>query len=179
MAGTCLRKIRWWDLLWSLLVLGEPSTATADAALTAMLASGAPALILRGVALVEDGYARVYLEDPRTGVVTAYGPGDAVGDGRIERIEGDRVILRRADGLVHLIFGVPAAPPSEPDRAGVAPESRAAADASAAPARSAESVRDEGPVIGSGQPWLDRLGIPRGALARAVESAIPAAEPDD
>lgn len=41
-----------------------------------------------------------------------------------------------------------------------------------------QSERLDAPIIGSGQPWLDRLGIPRGALSRAIESAVSAQESD-
>ena len=41
-----------------------------------------------------------------------------------------------------------------------------------------QSERLDAPIIGSGQPWLDRLGIPRGALSQAIESAVSAQESD-
>jgi hypothetical protein len=171
MAGWCQRKFPFWALVSSLLVLGGPSAAAPTT--PSMLAAESPLPILRGIAFVEGGSARVYLEDPQTGAVTAYGLGDAVGDdGRIERIQHDGVILRRPTGFVRLLFGVPAAGPW-------ASEVLARAHASTALGPPSASARVDGLVIGSGQPWLDWLGIPPGALAQAIQSAPPAPDPDD
>jgi hypothetical protein len=56
------------------------------------------------------------------------------------------------------------------------PQHVAAPDVSATSGQSPpiQAERLDAPIIGSGQPWLDKLGIPRGALRQAIESAPPA-----
>jgi hypothetical protein len=115
---------------------------------TASVATAEPLAILRGIVVTQHGEARAYLEDPRTGTLRVYAAGDTVADGRIEAIHEDRVVLRRGNELVQLLMG---------------PLASAQEDG----ARTARS----GPTIGSGQPWLDRLGIPAGVLSRAIEQA--------
>jgi hypothetical protein len=179
MVSWCLRAVSLAVLLASVLLIGHAHAASAHVpAAASMVASGAPPPILRGITLVEGGYARVYLEDPRTGMVTAYGLGDSVGDTRIEWIHGDRVVLRRGSELVQLRFGVPSATLGEGGGPDGAPPTLAAGDGVATSAQRALSQSEgmDAPIIGSGQPWLDKLGIPRGALSRAIESATSAQE---
>ena len=115
---------------------------------TASVATAEPLAILRGIVLTQHGEARAYLEDPRTGTLRAYVAGDTVAEGQIEAIHEDRVILRRGNELSQLLMG-PLASAQE---------------------REARTVRG-GPTIGSGQPWLDHLGISSEALSRAIEQA--------
>lgn len=176
MGGGCLRKVPWSVLISSVLIVSGARAAPAPVVLAAAstLPSDASLPILRGIAFVEGDDPRVYLEDPRTGIVTVYRLGDTVGESHIERVQRDRVTLRRGDDVVHLLFGVHStARSSEPRRPAIAPPTRTTPDASPMseelPPPQAE--RTAAPIIGSGQPWLDRLGIPRGALSQAIESA--------
>jgi hypothetical protein len=172
MVGWCLREVSLSVLMLSLLLASGARAVAADAAPTP-----ASQPILRGIALVEGGQARAYLEDPRTGMVTAYGLGDTVGESRIERIQEDRVVLRRGDEVVQLLLGVPSTAMSSDASGSDSPPQRVAApDVSATSGQSPpiQAERLDAPIIGSGQPWLDKLGIPRGALSQAIESAPPA-----
>jgi hypothetical protein len=172
MAGWCLREVSLSVLMLGLLLASGARAVAADAAPTP-----ASQPILRGIALDEGGPARAYLEDPRTGMVTAYGLGDAIGESRIERIQEDRVVLRRGDEVVQLLLGVPSTVMSSDASGSDSPPQRVAApDVSATSGQSPpiQAERLDAPIIGSGQPWLDKLGIPRGALSQAIESAPPA-----
>lgn len=135
----------------------------------ANVVSGSPPPIVRGVALAEGQYARVYLEDPRTGMVTEYALGDTVDDSRIEEIKENLVVLRRGDELIQLVFGGPSAAATNDSRAAVPPQR---------PRAPAITSEPRAPIIGNGQPWLDQMGIPQGALSQAIESAVPDKEAD-
>lgn len=126
--------------------------------LSASIATAEPLAIVRGIVVTQQGEARAYLEDPRTGALRVYAPGDTVGDSQIEAIREDRVVLRRGDELIQLLMG---------------PLGSAHEDGGEAPWRPAvyQPNPSGGPVIGNGQPWLDRLGIPPDALSRAIEQA--------
>ena len=132
---------------------------------TASVATAEPLAILRGVVVTQHGEARAYLEDPRTGMLRAYSAGDAIGDSEIEAIREDRVILRRGTEHVEVLMGTLA---SAPD--GDAVTARATRETPIQPAVYRPNASG-GPTIGNGQPWLDRLGIPPGALSRAIEEA--------
>ncbi len=142
-----------------------------------------PEPILRGVTLVEGGYRRAYIEDPRTGKVTGYALGDTVGDSRIERIQVDRVVLRHRHEIVQLLLGVQLTPMSSHAPEADTPPTRRADATSLSPSSGRSSAIKSGPgdgqIIGNGQAWLDRLGIPQGALSRAIESALPAQDSSD
>jgi hypothetical protein len=157
----------------------RPSHTTRVLTASPILASGDQP-ILRGIVLVEGGYRRAYLEDPRTGTITGYVLWDTVGDSRIERIQADRVVLRRGNELVRMRLGAQST--AMPSQAGEAdfPAPRPAAPTSISPSSSHSSAIQSGagdaPIIGNGQAWLDRLGIPQGALSRAIETALPGQE---
>jgi hypothetical protein len=142
-----------------------------------------PAPILRGVTLVEGGYGRAYIEDPRTGKVTGYALGDTVGDSRIERIQVDLVVLRHRHEIVQLLLGVQLTPMSSHAPEADTPPQRRADATNLSPSSGRSSAIKSGPgdgqIIGNGQAWLDRLGIPQGALSRAIESALPAQDSSD
>ncbi len=87
-------------------------------------ASVVPAVkpVLHGV-IVTDGAPAAYLEDPTTKKVRAYKTGDAVAGGQLERIEADRVVIRRGEGTFEVLLrdpakpkAVAAAPPAAPPR---------------------------------------------------------------
>jgi hypothetical protein len=133
----------------------------------------APLPILRGVVLTHSGEWRAYFEDPRTGGVAPYTVGDAVGDNRIEEIRDDVVVLRRGDDVVRIVMG--SAPPAP---TAIATESAPTVAAPIPPSMPAPMPvyrpnPTGGPTIDSGQPWLDRFGIPPQALSRAIEEALP------
>jgi hypothetical protein len=181
MASWCLREVSPAVLIACTLLMGHAHAVSAHAnpVAASMLASGMPSPILRGITVIEGDYARVYLEDPRTGIVTTYSLGDIVGDSRIEWIQDDRVVLRRGNDLVELRFGVPStATLGEAGGPGAPPPRLAAGDgaATSAPRVPIQSEGVDAPIIGSGQPWLDKLGIPRGALSRAIESVTSSQE---
>ena len=154
-------------LVLSLLLTASPILASGDQP------------ILRGIVLVEGGHRRAYFEDPRTGTITGYVLWDTVGDRRIERIQADRVVLRRGNELVQMRLGAEST--AMPSQAGEDfPAPRPAASTSISPSSSHSSAIQSGAgdasIIGNGQAWLDRLGIPQGALSRAIETALPGQE---
>ena len=59
--------------------------------------------VLYGVVLNDDA-GLAYLEDPATKRVFGYKIGDDLAGGRLERIERDRVVIRRADGPVEVFL---------------------------------------------------------------------------
>jgi hypothetical protein len=131
--------------------------------------------ILRGIVVTHSGVARAYFENPHTGALGAYAPGDLVGDSQIEAIYDDRVVLRRGGDLVHVLMGSSSPTiSSETTEVGRPPDATAASPV-AAVYQPDPTAR---PIIGNGQPWLDRLGIPPQALSRAIEQALPAQDSD-
>jgi hypothetical protein len=158
------------------------------AGLTSILMTGASALaqaplpILRGIVLTANGEGRAYFEDPSTGTLGAYLPRDTVGDSQIEEIRDDRVVLRRGRDLVHVLLGGPSpALASEGTDPGSPPPSMDSATPVSPPVPVIQPARTPStdPIIGNGQPWLERLGIPPRALSRAIEQALPAQDSDN
>ena len=74
-------------------------------------ASVAPATkpLLYGIVL-KDGAPAAFLEDPVTKKVTGYKVGDAVAGGQLERIEADRVVIRRGEGTFEVLLRDPQKP---------------------------------------------------------------------
>jgi colicin import membrane protein len=70
-------------------------------------------LRLQGIVMV-DGVAVAYIEEPAARPVRGYRVGDPVGDGRVEAISADTVVIRRPSGQVELKItprpGAPAKP---------------------------------------------------------------------
>jgi hypothetical protein len=128
-------------------------------------------LVLRGIVLTHSGEGRAYFEDPHTGVLAPYAVGDTVGDNRIEEIQDEYVILRRGDHLIRMVMG--SAPMTV-----VADRVSRVSPPPALPFPVYRPNPTQGPTIGNGQPWLDRLGIPPQALSRAIEEALPAQDSD-
>ena len=75
---------------------------------TASVASVAKPL-LYGIVL-KDGAPAAFLEDPVTKKVTGYKPGDAVAGGQLERIEADRVVIRRGEDTFEVLLRDPQKP---------------------------------------------------------------------
>jgi type II secretory pathway component PulC len=81
--------------------------------------------ILHGVVMVaETGFA--YLEDPVSKRVSGYKTGDEVAGGQVERIEQDRVVIRRSEGVLEVMLRDPSKPKlpvNSPTPTGVRPAS--------------------------------------------------------
>ncbi len=65
--------------------------------------------ILQGVVLRDDKPS-AFLEDPATKKVLPYQLGDTVAGGQLERIEVDRVVIRRGDGTFEVLLKDPSKP---------------------------------------------------------------------
>lgn len=90
--------------------LFSPSRAEGQA--SSVTASAAKPL-LHGV--VMDGQrSRAYLEDPSAKRIYGYAVGDAVAGGRVQSINGDRVIIARPDGRMEVLLQDPDKPKPEP-----------------------------------------------------------------
>jgi hypothetical protein len=143
----------------------------------------APHPVLRGIVVTAEGQGRAFFEDPATGALGAYAVGDVIDGNRIEQIQEDAVVLRRGDEVIRILIG--SAPDSEASPGSAVAPSPAVSQPPPGP-RPAPGVMTvyrpnstSGPTIGNGQPWLDRLGIPRQALSQAIgEAQQPAREAD-
>jgi type II secretory pathway component PulC len=113
--------------------------------------------VLHGVVIVADtGFA--YLEDPVSKRVSSYRTGDAVAGGQLERIEQDRVVIRRSEGVLEVMLRDPSKPKlpvNPPAPPGVRP---AVADRPAVPDRPA--VAEQEPAVQSPPPTF--RAAPRG-----------------
>jgi hypothetical protein len=73
-----------------------------------------PKPVLQGV--VMDGpRSRAYLEDPSAKRTYGYAVGDSVAGGRVQSINGDRVIISRPDGRIEVLLQDPDKPKPEPE----------------------------------------------------------------
>jgi hypothetical protein len=73
-----------------------------------------PKPLLHGV--VMDGRrSRAYVEDPSVQRTYGYAVGDSVAGGRVQSINGDRVIITRPDGRMELLLQDPDKPKPEPE----------------------------------------------------------------
>ncbi|MGH7318321.1 MAG: type II secretion system protein N [Candidatus Rokuibacteriota bacterium] len=88
----------------------RPVTATP----TAPPAPPAPKPRLYGVVLGSRNGGLAYLEDPRTRKVFGYTVGDSVAESRLERIEADRVVMRRAGEVFEVLLRDPTKPRPAP-----------------------------------------------------------------
>jgi len=77
-------------------------TPTRSETATAAAAAG-PKPILYGIVL-KDGAPAAFLEDPVTKRVISYKPGDQVAGGQLERIESDRVVIRRGEERIEVLL---------------------------------------------------------------------------
>jgi len=83
--------------------------------------------LLYGIVL-KDGAPAAFLEDPVTKKVTSYKVGDSLAGGQLERIEADRVVIRRGEGTFEVLLrdpqkpravaAAPTAPGAQPQPAG-------------------------------------------------------------
>jgi len=96
------------------------SPSRSEAPVGPVVAAG-PKPLLHGV--VMDGpKSRAYLEDPVVKRTFGYAVGDAIGGGRVQSINQDRVTIARPDGLVEVLLQDPAKPrPATPAAAAGAP----------------------------------------------------------
>jgi hypothetical protein len=142
--------------------LFSPTRAEGLAASAA--APSAPKPVLHGV--VMDGpRSRAYLEDPNARRIYGYAVGDAVAGGRVQSINGDRVIIARPDGRMEVLLQDPDKPKPEPTPAGALPQPTAPQPPMMAPT----------PAPGTGGPVPPASAAPTGA--RAARRALPAATP--
>jgi hypothetical protein len=68
-----------------------------------------PKPILHGV-LLDGNRSRAYLEDPVTKRVAGYAQGDSIAGGRLDKIELDRVVIARPEGMVEVSVNDPTKP---------------------------------------------------------------------
>ncbi len=92
--------------------LFNPNRSDSDTVVAAA-APPAPKPFLFGVVLRDD-VSIAYLEDPATKRVAGYRIGEAVGGGTVQTIAADRVVLKRAEGLVDVQLRDPGKPRPEP-----------------------------------------------------------------
>ena len=101
--------------------LFNPNRSEAVAALAPLPPAARP--VLHGVVI--NGETRLaYLEDPTTKRVFGYKTGDTVAGGQLERIEEDRVVIKRPEGLLEVKLKDPSKPKPvvrAPPPPGVAP----------------------------------------------------------
>lgn len=104
--------------------------------------------LLYGIVL-KNGTPAAFLEDPVTKKVTSYKVGDSLAGGQLERIEADRVVIRRGEGTFEVLLrdpqkpravaAAPTAPGAQPQPAG-APGVRAPQPAVTAPPQPAPTL---------------------------------------
>ncbi len=84
------------------------SSRSEGAAPAAPLVSAAKP-VLHGVVIGTD-MGLAYLEDPVSKRVSSYRAGDAVAGGQLERIEPDRVVIKRSEGMLEVMLRDPGKP---------------------------------------------------------------------
>jgi hypothetical protein len=65
--------------------------------------------ILHGV-VIDGAKSRAFLEDPAAKRVAGYSAGDMIGDGRVQRISDDRVVIAKPEGLLEVLLRDPSKP---------------------------------------------------------------------
>jgi hypothetical protein len=124
--------------------------------------------ILHGV-VIDGAKSRAFLEDPAAKRLAGYSAGDMIGDGRIQRISDDRVVIARPEGLLEVLLrdpskpratavnaaptqqvptGAPTPPPEVPSQGAPSARVRSRQSSALLPAPSASGVPDSGGVPG-------------------------------
>jgi hypothetical protein len=76
---------------------------------TAVAAAPVAKPILHGV-VIDGAKSRAFLEDPAAKRIAGYSTGDMIGEGRIQRITDDRVVIARPEGLLEVLLRDPSKP---------------------------------------------------------------------
>jgi hypothetical protein len=146
--------------------LFNPSRSDSDAVAAALSGPPVPKPFLYGIVLRDDA-SIAYLEDPSSKRVAGYRIGDAIGGGTVQTIAADRVVLKRAEGLVNVELRDPTKPrPEAPAPAQVGRPGRPGAQVPGAQAPAAQ------PVVRPPLP-APTAGVPRPNLLRRLP--LPAA----
>ena len=120
----------------------------------------APKPRLYGIVIGAREGGRAYLEDPRTRKVFGYTIGDSVADSRLERIETDRVVLRRGPEVFEILLRDPTKPRPAPPPPIPAPGTPGAGTPGAQPGGGPVPFQ---PVPGSAAPFQPgQGGAPQG-----------------
>lgn len=115
---------------------------------------------LYGVVLGADAQGRAYLEDPRTRKVYGYTIGDTVAESRLERIEPDRVVMRRGDEVFEVLLRDPTKPKPPPAAVPAPGASRPGVPPGASPGRPVPGSPGVQPFpTGEGQPPAASGGV--------------------
>jgi len=119
----------------------------------------APKPRLYGIVIGAREGGRAYLEDPRTRRVFGYTIGDSVADSRLERIETDRVVMRRGSESFEVLLRDPTKPRPAPAPPAPAPGTPAAGPV-APGAQPGGGLVPFQPVPGSPAPFQPAPGSP-------------------
>jgi len=65
--------------------------------------------VLHGV-VMDGAKSRAFLEDPAAKRIAGYSAGDMIGDGKIQRISDDRVVIGKPEGLLEVLLRDPSKP---------------------------------------------------------------------
>ncbi len=134
-------------------------------------AAVAPAVkpVLYGVVL-KDGAPEAFLEDPVTKKVLAYKPGDQVAGGQLERIEVDRVVIRRGEGTFEVLLR----DPQKPKAMATAPPGAPAVQPPP-PSASPQAQQPGPPAVRAPQPTPPTAQPPATLFRRPQAPAVPPA----
>lgn len=118
--------------------------------------------------VIDNGRNIAFLEDPATKRVFGYKTGDSVAGGQLERIEADRVVIKRGEGTVEVLLRDPAKPKAVASTT-PAPSPRQTAPGVQQPASGPPAVQPPPPV-----PPPSRI-FPPNIRGRPQGSALPPA----
>lgn len=140
-------------------VVPEPPKPPPPPPGAAPAAPPAPKPRLYGIVIGAGEGGRAYLEDPRTRKVFGYTIGDSVADSRLERIETDRVVMRRGSESFEVLLRDPTKPRPAPPPPVPAPGTPAAGTVAPGAQPGAGFVPFQ-PVPGSPAPFQPAPGSP-------------------
>ncbi len=107
-SGTRARASTRWDVIVAQNLFDPARAEPSRSARRVQDAASQAKPVLYGVVLSDDpGSGLAYVEDPRTRRTGTYRVGDDLAGGRVERIERDRVLIRRADELLEVFLSKP------------------------------------------------------------------------